>query len=279
MTLPAPPPITLPRRLPALLLAGLALLSPLAAQDWTSTQTSPRPGPHPAIPPQRLEFQLSWKGMVQAGTVRIDFAPKDARKPGLLVVRSSARSTGAASSLFPYEHSFWSEIHPNSLRPRYFHAVEKDKKETVTTIVHHHPGLTECEETTRNHKSGKSNTRNHEFRHAPVFDLFSAMLHVRSQKLAKGDRIRIVIQPFENPYLLDVESHGPEVHEGRKAIRLTVSMRKINRDTRELIPYRKLKRPATLWLTDDADRIPLELRAAVFIGDVRATLKSSEHFR
>ena len=53
-----------------------------------------------------------------------------------------------------------------------------------------------------------------------------------------------------------------------------MGMRKIDRKTLELLPYKKLKRDATLWLSDDADRIPLELRAAVFIGDIRATLTS-----
>jgi len=38
------------------------------------------------------------------------------------------------------------------------------------------------------------------------------------------------------------------------------------------VPYKKLKKPVTLWLSDDADRVPLELRAAVYIGDVRAVL-------
>jgi hypothetical protein len=28
----------------------------------------------------------------------------------------------------------------------------------------------------------------------------------------------------------------------------------------------------TLWLSDDANRIPVELRSEVFIGDVRMTL-------
>ena len=49
-------------------------------------------------------------------------------------------------------------------------------------------------------------------------------------------------------------------------------MRKIDRKTLELLPYKKLKQDAHLWLSDDADRIPIELRAAAFIGDVRATL-------
>jgi hypothetical protein len=49
-------------------------------------------------------------------------------------------------------------------------------------------------------------------------------------------------------------------------------MHKIDRKTLELRPYKKLKKDATLWLSDDADRIPVELRATAFIGDVRATL-------
>ncbi len=51
-------------------------------------------------------------------------------------------------------------------------------------------------------------------------------------------------------------------------------MRKIDRATHELQPYKKLKKPGTIWLSDDAERIPLELRAAVYIGDVRAVLTS-----
>lgn len=98
------------------------------------------------------------------------------------------------------------------------------------------------------------------------------MLHVRSQKLADGDNITQVIHPFGTPYLLRVKVLGHEVHNGRKAIRLNVGMRKIDRKTLELLPYKKLKRDATLWLGDDADRVPIELRAAAFIGDVRVTL-------
>ena len=62
------------------------------------------------------------------------------------------------------------------------------------------------------------------------------------------------------------------MHNDRKTIRLSVGMQKIDRKTLELRPYKKMKRDAMLWLSDDDDRIPVELRAAVFIGDVRAVL-------
>jgi hypothetical protein len=79
-----------------------------------------------------------------------------------------------------------------------------------------------------------------------------------------------VIKPEPSPPASHLS--GRELHEGRNAIRLTLGMRKIDRDTLKLQPYKKLKKDATLWLSDDADRVPIELRAAAFIADVRARL-------
>ncbi|MES2657470.1 MAG: DUF3108 domain-containing protein [Verrucomicrobiota bacterium] len=253
-----------------------SLLIPLAAAApaWQAELTSPAPGSFPKPVPSTLEFQVSWQGMVQAGTCRIEFAPAKVKKPGNYVVLSNSASIGAAALLFEYHSNFWSEIDPATLRPNYFRAEETDDKEKVSTTVRHFPTKVESEEINKQLKTGTSKTTNRVFAFAPVFDIFSAMLHVRSQKLDTGDRITLAILPFDTPYLLKVKVEGREVHEGRKAIRLTVGMRKINRKTLELQAYKKLKKDATMWLSDDADRIPIELRAAVFIGDVRATLVS-----
>ena len=253
----------------------LSLLSgplAMAAPAWQGELTSPAPGPFPALAPTVLDLKVSWKGTVNAGSIRMESAPPAAKKPGSLVIRSSSSSHGAASMLFPYQSSFWSELNPATLRPRYFHAMEADKKETATTTVRYFPDRVESQETTRIFKTGTTKQTDRIFRFAPVFDIFSAMLHVRSQKLDAGDRITLVIHPFDNPYLLRVNVRGREIHNGRNTIRLTMGMHKIDRKTLELLPYKKLKKDATLWLSDDADRVPVELRATAFIGDVRAIL-------
>lgn len=212
--------------------------------------------------------------MINAGRLHIDFAPVDAKKPGVYVIRSSANSMGPAALLFPYTSDFWSELDPSGVRPRFFYAVETDKKEHVKTTVNFRGNRVDSTEISTRLKTGEIKTTNETFKFSPVFDIFSAMLHVRSQKLDAGDRIKLVVCPFDSPYLLHVNVVGREVHEGRKTIRLTVGMQKIKRDTMELKPYKKLKKDATLWLSDDEDRIPVEFRAAVFIGDVRANLKN-----
>jgi len=256
-----------------LVFTSLLLVSSLAADPaWKGELTSPEPGPFPILEPTTLEMNVSWNGMISAGKILVEFAPPDVKKRDTYVVRSSAESIGAGAVLFPFKTSFWSEIDPATLRPRLFHAVETDNKESVDTTVDYFPNRLKSVEKTKNLKTGKVETTDRRFLFSPVFDIYSAMLHVRSQKLAKGDKIALVVHPFGSSYLLRIQVDGREKHEGRDSIRLTMGMRKIDRKTQKLQPYTKLKRDATLWLSDDAERIPLEFRAAAFIGDVRATL-------
>jgi hypothetical protein len=259
----------------ALMVGVLALAPAIAAgtaPEWRKELNSPTAGAHPPLKPTVLDYQLSWRGSVRAGTLRMEIDPPDAKKPGLKVIRSSANSTGAAAKLFPYNHHFWAEIHPRTLKPVFFQGKETDRRETSTTRVRYFPDRVESHEHSVKKRGGKVTTEDQTFHHRDVHNIFSALLHIRSQDLSAGRKHTILCQPFDSPYLVTVHSHGVEDHNGRSAIRCTVSMRKINRKTLELEEYKKLRRPATLWLTNDADRVILELRAAVFIGDVRATL-------
>ncbi len=258
---------------------GGIVLSPVAAlagPEWQKELNSPRGGAHALMQPTTLDYTLSWRGAINAGTLRMEIDPRDANKPGRIVIKSTAESTGAASKLFPYSHHFWAEVQRQTLKPVYFQGTETDRRETATTRVRYFTDRVESHERAVARRGGKVTTKDRTFRHRDVHNIFSAMLHIRSQDLSAGKKYTILCQPFDSPYLITVRSHGVENHNGRSAIRCTVSMRKINRKTLELEEYKKLRRPATLWLTNDADRVILELRAAVFIGDVRATLVNQQ---
>lgn len=242
------------------------------AAPWKSEIHPKSNGSFPALASTTLEYRVSWKGLLDAGSVRLEFAPKGRQKPGSYVVNSSSRSLGPASSLFPYESSFWSEIHPTTLTAQRFYATEKDRRETIESKTNFSPTKADYTETTRDLRKGTVKTRSRSFSFGPVHDIFSAMLFVRSQKLHKGDTVTLVAQPFATPYLIRVHVVDRVIHQQQPAIHLRLSMSKINRDTLQLEPYKKMKREASLWLSNDNQRIPLELRASVFIGDVRATL-------
>ncbi len=255
-------------------IATLILTSALsvAAPAWQSELTTRNPGPHPAISSSTLDFTLSWKGMLKAGKLDIEFAPKGVKKPGSFVIKSSASSIGAASALFPYSHSYWSEINPRTLRSKFFKSTETDDKETIVTTNHYRPSMVNVNEVTTSLKTMAITTNTWSFPFGDARDMFSAILLLRSQKLDNGDEHTLLLMPFKSPYLLKVRVEGRERHMGRDSIRLSFSLRKISRDTLEIVPYKKLKKPVTLWLSDDADRIPIELRASIYVGDVRAVL-------
>ncbi|MCX6867944.1 MAG: DUF3108 domain-containing protein [Verrucomicrobia bacterium] len=260
-------------RLLELLLIVLATNSLATAEPaWQKDLTSPAAGDHPPLAPCLLDFQVTWNGILDSGKLRMEFAPRDAKKPAAYVVRSSATSIGLAAGLFPYQSNFWSELDPASFKPLVFKAEETDRKETTTSRTRHFTDRVEFQETTQSLATSATTQKNRVFKFSPVFDIFSAMLHIRSQKLDDGDSIKLVVHPFGTPYLLHADVRAHELHLDRKTIRLSVGMRKIDRNTLDLLPYKKMKKDATIWLSDDAERIPVELRAAVFIGDIRVTL-------
>ena len=245
--------------------------SALSAPAWTSQLTSSKAGTHPEIPSCTLDFTLSWKGMVQAGSCRLEFAPPGESKPGAMVIKSTASSQGAANALFPYKHNFWSEVSNSSLQTRYYKATDQDGKEKCVTTNRYSSGRVSVNEVSTNLKDGSVSTKSFNFPHTSR-DIFSAILFIRSQKLAVGEEHNTLLLPFTSPYLLKVRCEAKEKHMGKDALRLSFAMTKIDKDTGELKKYKKLKKPVTLWLSDDTDRLPLEIRAAVYIGDVRAVL-------
>lgn len=251
----------------------LALCLPAAA-DWKKEITPARLGPHPRLAAQEFDYRLSWKGMVDAGKLTFTFGKPDPKFPSDYTTRVAGGSTGIASKLFHYKVAMVSRLDPATLRPRVSVGVQDEGDEINTTRNTWSGTLIRTEQTIRLPKSGKEATLDSEFRFTPLHDVFSAMLQVRSHRLANGDRLVLPLMPFNKPYLLRVHVTGREKFDGRDTIKLDVSLQKIDPATKELLPYAKMKK-TTLWLSDDANRIPVELRAEAFIGDVRMTLAAA----
>lgn len=244
-----------------------------AEPAWASRITTQKPGNHPAITPQKLLYTLSWNGQVAAGSVEFTFGSKGTNAQTLQCFCEGG-SQGVAAKLFPYRFDMTGKVQRNNLSPLLVHCNETDDKETVVTNVQFQANQVRVKEIARPHSTGVDKTSNKDFSYTPVFDAFSAMLFIRSHELAAGDSISQVIHPLKSPYIATIHVLGREKINGKDAIKLSIGMEKIKSDL-TLKPYTKMK-TATLWISDDAHRIPLELRVAAFIGDVRMTLKKQE---
>lgn len=254
------------------LLAASALAIQAAEPEWKKNLSPARIGPHQALPAGILELDITWKGMVRSGLITMDFGKDGEHKPNTRVVRTTAISMGAATAVFPYRGNSWAELNSSSLQPKLIEAWEKGNQETTTTTSSFQNNRVTSKEVTRTKGKRKEQVEEQTFLHTPTYDISSALLHIRSQKLQKGDELSLMLHPFKSPYLLKAKVLNREKHLDRDCIAISLEMFKIDRTSLELRPYKKLKGPATLWLSDDDLRIPVEVRANVFIGDIRATL-------
>lgn len=210
--------------------------------------------------------------MIEAGTITFRFGQRNPAFPGRYVASAEGGSTGLAARLFPYDFHFLSLLDRNGRNPDRFHANESDKDGTTVTTNTFTPAGVRVAEVKTPRRTGVSATRTRDRPLPGVLDLFSSLLFVRSQTLHQGETTVFVSHPVGSAHLVTVRSLGRDVLDGRKAIRLSVSIERIQGDL-SLKPYTKMK-DATLWLSDDEHRIPLELRTRVFIGDVRMRLTS-----
>ncbi|MFC5049887.1 DUF3108 domain-containing protein [Rubritalea spongiae] len=250
----------------------LVLLSMISVYGgWAESILPYSSGKHTPFPPTKLDYILSWNGAINSGKLTLELGKHDRRYPDVFLTHSYGRSTGAAYALFPYTFTFTSFAQLHTHRPLIFVANEKDRKETIDTKNSYKPpGIHHYSKTVET-KDQQVHIKDHNFAARAVHDPITAMLAIRKQPLHNGDTEQLCCHPFASPYLISIKVLGREKHLDRDCIKLDIQIRKIDKKTAKLKDYKKLKK-ATMWISDDSQRIPIELRSKVFIGDVRATL-------
>jgi hypothetical protein len=205
-------------------------------------------------------------------------ASADARltkSPGdRLQLDGTIRTTGLVRALWKFDATHTSIVDANTLRPRAMKQIENVRsKKTITSLSFDPSGVTSSEAETPGRNAGPKIRR---FDFPDLFDLYSALLYLRSQPLQDRSVQRIVVYPATSAYLATVTVVGRERFTGPtgtyNSIKLDLQLSKIG-ENRELQPHRKFRR-GTVWLSDDADRLLLRIQAQIFVGTVFAELQS-----
>ncbi|MFT5465280.1 MAG: hypothetical protein ACI8UO_000368 [Verrucomicrobiales bacterium] len=284
-------------RLACLAIAGLFLsVAALSAKEkkkvdesWKETVTTTPAGDFPMLDPCSLIFNVSWNGVVKAGQADIDITvAKDGDHPGAIETRARARSTGVARVIWPYTADLHSWVDPKSLRPIYVTQTEADRsKQTehetkfIGDFVFNkrvRTPLSAPEEGKERVKIEDEEEITERVYETPqrINDLFSSVLYVRSMPLDEdGKTFRMITCPFDGRYLVELTQEGREKfkYQGKQinAVKFDITVSKVmkNESLKEI--GEKIKK-ATVWMSDDELRLPLEIRAEIFVGSVRATL-------
>jgi len=258
--------------LPLILTAWMSAFTLSSA--WESALTKAPAGPHKAMKKCKLHYDLTWKGRIKSGSYTIEFDRNSGKSSRPVAVTSYGHSSGVVRGIFPYDFKARTTYDGRTLRPLSYNIWEKTKKETKDLSARFSGSTVRVKQVSSPLDSTATETKTITYSRPNLFDLFTSTLYIGSQPLNNGDQINLVCFPFDKPYLIKVRVLGREKHLGHDCIKLDLKMNKVNSDG-SLKQYDKMK-TTTMWISDNDDRVMVELRSKIFIGDVRATLKSSE---
>ena len=260
--------------MPALLVAFFFAL-PIAGA-WQSTLSPDVAGPFPEIRPFQAEYRLGWAEISAAKALAaISYQGRNA------LLTSSGGTTGFARTLYQLDASLDARATRDGLQTIQSAQLEKYATRTLSTRIEGNNGnLTSLREwIAPDAKPSKWKP----VKIAPIRDLFAASLFIRSQPLAKGDKVRTLVFPGGSPFLVDIESLGSELiaiaGTPRDALRLDIKIQSVNtKKGNALEPHHKF-RSGTLWLSNDSTRILLRAEVQVFVGYVFAELAAFHPIR
>lgn len=248
----------------------LGLCSSSLAADWQSTLTREPPGNFPELRPLRASYRFGWAGLT-AATGEVHFTAPSQDK---FQLDGAGQTIGFVRALWKLDADFHAVANSQTLRPIETQQTENyRKKKLVTRLTFTSNGVTRARTESRD---GSTATKTRQFDFTDLFDLPSAMLYLRSQPLTDGSVNRVVVYASTNAYLATVTVVGRDeisVRAGTyKAIKVDLRLDRVGKHL-ELEPHRKFRR-ATIWVSDDRDRILLRIEAQIFVGTVFAELQS-----
>ena len=249
--------------------AFLAFCSSSLAGNWEATLSKDPAGNFPELRPLRASYRFGWSGLT-AATGDVHFTKPSADK---LQLDGTGRTIGLVRALWKFDVNYRATASAGTLQPIETEQIENYRsKKVVTHLTFTNNGVTRA----RTDGKGPAAAKTRRFNFPNLFDLFSAMLYLRSQPLKDHSVYRVVAYPATNAYLAIVTVIGREkisVHAGSySAIKLDLQLKRIGKH-RGLEPHRKFRR-ATIWVSDDAERLLLRIEAQVFVGAVFAELQS-----
>lgn len=247
-----------------------------AEPDWSSLITPLKRRPDAEIPSLKLNYEISWSQWLQAGRFDLAFEPKESARADLVEISAQTRSLGPASMFWPYESSTRAEIRRRTLYPVRFEHVQTKSGERETYRATYRHGVMQVESRRASHDGRAEKHKTRTYEHAQIRDVLSTLLFLQQFDLSRHRQITLLVQPLDRLYLVSFSVVGQESRQvfdkTWKTLRLSVHVRRVTDDF-TLTAYDKLSH-ATLWLSDDAYRIPVEIQADLRLGFASMRLRS-----
>ncbi|PYI61424.1 MAG: hypothetical protein DMC60_05405 [Verrucomicrobia bacterium] len=258
------------RPTPCVIALLVALFAGSLSANWEATLSKEPAGNFPELRPLRASYRFGWSGLT-AATGDVHFSKPTGDK---FQFDGTGRTIGFVRALWKLDVNHRAVANAETLHPIETQQTENYRSKKIVTNL-----TFTAAEVTRTRTEGEgaaAKTTTRQFSLPNLFDLHSAALYLRSQPLNDRSVYRIVVYPATNAYLATLSVVGREkisVRAGTyNAIKLDLKLKRIGKHL-ELEPHKKFRR-ASIWVSDDAERLLLRIEAQIFIGTVFADLQS-----
>jgi len=240
------------------------------AADWQATLSKEPAGNFPELRPLRAFYRFGWSG-VTAATGEIHFTKTSNDR---FQLEGTGHTIGFVRALWKLDVTQRAVTNSQTLAPIEMQQTDSYRsKKLVTHLTFTKSGVTRAR---TEGEGAAAKTTSKQFNFPNLFDLHSAVLYLRSQPLKQGNLYRLAVYPATNAYLATIKVIGRDkisVRAGTyNAIKLDLQLKRIGKHL-ELEPHKKF-RHATIWVSDDAERLVLRIEAQIFVGTVFAELES-----
>lgn len=225
--------------------------------------------PAPLRPGETLTYNVTWSvfpaGQVVSTLKQIGSGPQDA-----YAVNVTARSDGFVSLVYRINNVYHAVIDPETLCSRQIEkTINEGRRHKQTHIVFdsvtHMAILSERDMAKRGHP----------LKHAEnaipacVEDIVGAFYYLRQQPMKVGEQIRMPVNDGSKTHEVIVDVESREQVETPIGTRWAFKLR-----PRALGNLYNKRGRLLIWISDDAQRLPLRIKAIMLFGDITGTLQS-----
>jgi hypothetical protein len=215
-----------------------------------------------------LRFKMSYSNFLNAGFSTIEVKEINYKNKEAFHIIGKGKTTGLVGLFFKVRDNYQSYMYKNSLKPFLF--IRKINE----------GGYTKDKEIEFNHDSKEAIVKNHKhntIKKYPISDdiqdMLSALYYLRNKNLKQlktGDEIKIKLFFDQEINNFKLRFLGKENIKTRFGKIKTLKFRPIVQKGRVF----KAEESVTVWVTDDDNKIPVKIKAALAVGSLRADLVS-----
>jgi hypothetical protein len=206
-----------------------------------------------------LRYDINWLDTIRAGVLQMEIEPIAPEKERYLI-RVTAGTAGLLRLLYPVKDSFEIIVEGRERLPVSMQQNDSRRQEQYRTVYDQNAMLVSFS------KNGKAPVIYPI--DGPVHNEFSSFLILRTLPLLEGGELMV-------PTFADMKKHEIAIHiegkEQRQCVLGEVATIKVQPQLTFQGLYEKMGNPM-IWLTDDANRIPVRVEARIKIGFLIAEL-------